>query len=86
MQAREREVRGLVEALQVTPPRPSPRQRMALYPVIGKYPSEAALDSLTAGDASQCIWALAVLGGAAVYEAETDGLIQVNFLRRVLAC
>ena len=76
-QAREREVKGLVEALQVTPPRPSSTDYLGVYAVTASYPSSQAMRALSAGAASECIWALAVLGGAAVYEPETDGLIQV---------
>ncbi|KAL0018156.1 hypothetical protein WJX77_006603 [Trebouxia sp. C0004] len=32
----------------------------------------------SAGSSSECIWALAVLGGRAVYKSETDALIQVG--------
>lgn len=76
--AREREVKGLVEALQVTPPRPSSTDYLGVYAVTASYPSSQAMRALSAGAASECIWALAVLGGAAVYEPETDGLIQIG--------
>ena len=78
MQAREREVKGLVEALQVTPPRPCSADYLDVYSTNAQYPSLAALQCLSAGTISDCIWALAVLGGGAVYESETDALIQVN--------
>lgn len=78
MQTREREVKGLVEALQVTPPRPCSADYLGVYSTTTLYPSLAALKCLSAGAISECIWALAVLGGGAVYESETDMLIQVN--------
>ena len=71
-------MKGLVEALQATPPRTASADRQTLYSTSARYPSAAALQDLSAGAAAECIWALAVLGGGAVYEAETDGLIQVN--------
>ena len=79
MQARSREVKGLMEALQVTPP----RSTLTTLPHLTSgglkaYPSAAAKESLTARGASQAIWAAAVLGGAAIYEPETHGLIQVR--------
>lgn len=76
MQAGGREVKGLMEALQVNAPRASSSARV----VSGggqQYPSAAAKAYLTAADASHCIWAAAVLGGSAMYEPEIDGLIQV---------
>lgn len=75
---REREVKGLVEALQVTPPRPCSADYLGVYSTAAQYPSLAALECLSAGTSSECIWALAVLGGGAVYKSETDALIQVN--------
>ncbi len=78
MQTRQREVKGLVEALQVTPPRPCSADYLGVYSTTAQYPSLAALECLSAGTSSDCIWALAVLGGGAVYESETDALIQVN--------
>ncbi|DBA79516.1 TPA: hypothetical protein ACH3X2_007703 [Trebouxia sp. C0005] len=78
MQTREREVKGLVEALQVTPPRPCSADYLGVYSTTTLYPSLAALKCLSAGAISECIWALAVLGGGAVYESETDMLIQVG--------
>ena len=80
MQARGREVKGLMEALQVTPPRTTYANppNLTSSPAQG-YPSVASMESLTARDASQAVWAAAVLGGAAMYEAETHGLIQVSY-------
>lgn len=78
MQTREREVKGLVEALQVTPPRPCSADYLGVYSTAAQYPSLPALECLSAGTSSECIWALAVLGGGAVYKSETDALIQVN--------
>ena len=77
MQAGGRQVKGLMEALQVTAPRTS----SSAYLVSGDaqpYPSAAAKADLTAAHASQCIWAAAVLGGSAMFEPETNGLIQVS--------
>ncbi|KAL3145323.1 hypothetical protein ABBQ38_001583 [Trebouxia sp. C0009 RCD-2024] len=75
-----REVKGLMEALQVTAPRTSSSGHMpgrASENAPG-YPSAHAMADLTAADASQGIWAAAVLGGSTMYEPETDGLIQVG--------
>ncbi|KAL3144929.1 hypothetical protein ABBQ32_003436 [Trebouxia sp. C0010 RCD-2024] len=75
-----REVKGLMEALQVTAPRASSSGHMpglASNSASG-YPSVHAMADLTAADASQGIWAAAILGGSAMYEPETDGLIQVG--------
>lgn len=77
VQAGGREVKGLMEALQVTAPRASSSARLVLGDA-QPYPSAAAKACLTASHASQCIWAAAVLGGSAMYEPETDGLIQVS--------
>lgn len=81
MQAGGREVKGLMEALQVTAPRASSSARL----VSGggqPYPSASAKACLTAADASQCIWAAAVLGGSAMFEPEIAGLIQVSGFTR----
>lgn len=72
-------MKGLVEALQVTAPRPSAADHMSLFPVRPiDYPSQAALAALTAQWAAAGIWALAILGNATLYEAETEGLTQVH--------
>ena len=77
MQAGGREVKGLMEALQVTAPRAS--STACLVSGGGQpYPSAAAMACLTAADASQCIWAAAVLGGSSVFEPEINGLVQVS--------
>lgn len=70
-----------MEALQVTAPRASSSAHL----VSGggqPYPSAAAQACLTAADASQCIWAAAVLGGSAMFEPEIAGLIQVSGFTR----
>ena len=78
MQTREREVKGLVEALQVTPPRPCSADYLGVYSTAAQYPSLAAVECRSAGAIRACSWALGGLGGGAVYESETDALIQVN--------
>lgn len=81
LQGGGREVKGLMEALQVTAPRASSSGHMpglASNSASG-YPSVHAMADLTAADASQGIWAAAILGGSAMYEPETDGLIQVTY-------
>lgn len=81
LQGGGREVKGLMEALQVTAPRTSSSGHMpgrASENAPG-YPSAHAMADLTAADASQGIWAAAVLGGSTMYEPETDGLIQVTY-------
>lgn len=51
---------------------------MRLFPATASaYPSEVAMAQLTAKWAAASIWALAVLGSATLYQAETEGLIQV---------
>ena len=65
-------MQGLIEALQVTPPRDSSVHTSTAYP------SAAAQKLLTSAHASQSIWAAAVLGGAVMFEAHTDALIQVT--------
>ena len=78
LQGNDKVVRGLVEALQVTAPRPSAADHMDLFPARpADYPSQMAVEQLSAKWAAVGIWALAVLGSATLYEAETEGLIQV---------
>lgn len=81
VQAGGREVKGLMEALQVTAPRAS-SSACLVSAGAQPYPSAAAKACLTAADASRCIWAAAVLGGSAMYEPETNGLIQVSCFSR----
>lgn len=80
LQGGGREVKGLMEALQVTAPRSSSSGPMSCLfsGTAQSYPSAAAQAHLTAADASQGIWAAAVLGGSTMYEPETHGLIQVS--------
>ena len=80
MQGGGRELKGLMEALQVTAPRASSSGHLPglALDTAPEYPSAAAMAQLTAAHASQGIWAAAVLGGSTMYQAETDGLIQVT--------
>ena len=52
---------------------------MRLFPAkASDYPSQLAVEQLSARWAAEGVWALAVLGGATLSMAETGGLLQVS--------